>query len=66
MNVTVNGSLRELPERSTLDVVVEQDAPSRRGVAVALNGEVVPKASWDRTELRESDRVEILSAIGGG
>ena len=38
----------------------------RRGIAVALNGEVVPRSAWDVTDLRPGDRVEVLTAAQGG
>ena len=37
-----------------------------RGVAVALDGEVVPRAEWDSTPLAEGHSVEVLAAIQGG
>jgi sulfur carrier protein len=41
------------------------DLPSR-GIAVAVNGEVVPRASWATSELAEGDNVEVLTAAQGG
>jgi sulfur carrier protein len=37
-----------------------------RGVAVAVNGAVVPRAAWPRTALRAGDTVEIVRAKQGG
>ncbi len=37
-----------------------------RGVAVAVDGEVVPRGEWDSFELREDARVEVLTAMQGG
>ena len=37
-----------------------------RGVAVAVDAEVVPRGQWDATQLHEGARVEILRAIQGG
>lgn len=37
-----------------------------RGVAVAIDGEVVPRASWRSLEVREGARVEVLTAMQGG
>ena len=43
-------------------------APSaeRRGVAVAVDGEVVPRSAWDATTLADGQRVEVVGAIQGG
>lgn len=40
--------------------------PDRRGVAVAVNGEVVPRAGWDARALHAGDEVEIIEATQGG
>ncbi len=73
MIVTVNGERRELPADATLATVVEllardQGSPAAapRGVAVALDSEVVPRGAWPSTVLNEGARVEVLAAIQGG
>lgn len=42
------------------------DGRGRRGVAVAVNEEVVPRSAWDETPVRDGDRVEVLNAAQGG
>ncbi|MDQ3878043.1 MAG: sulfur carrier protein ThiS [Actinomycetota bacterium] len=66
MNVVINGTATELDAHTTLKSVVGKVANDQRGVAAAVNGEVVPRHLWDTTELAVGDKVEILSAIGGG
>jgi sulfur carrier protein len=67
VRLVLNGEPRELPEGATLDVAVEASgAPSERGIAVAVDGEVVPRGEWERFELREGQRVEVLQAVQGG
>jgi sulfur carrier protein len=67
VKVTVNGRCWELGAGTTLDELVSQAAPhGPKGTAVALNGEVVPKARWGSIRLQPDDRVEVLNAIGGG
>ena len=41
-------------------------APDARGVAVAVDGEVIPRARWSELELIEGARVEVLTAMQGG
>ncbi|HEY1177178.1 MAG TPA: sulfur carrier protein ThiS [Phytomonospora sp.] len=65
MNVTVNGRAREIAAESTVADVVRQTSAEARGIAVAVNGEVVPRADWS-TALREADHVEVLVASQGG
>ena len=68
MNVTVNGEPRELGAGATVATVVEMldVGSSGRGVAVALDGEVVSRGRWADTRLSEGSMVEVLAAIGGG
>jgi glycine oxidase len=66
--VVLNGDARDLPAGATVaDAVRSTGAPGDgRGVAVALDGEVVPRASWTTHELTEGERVEVLHAVQGG
>jgi thiazole synthase len=68
MRIELNGTPRELPDGATLaDAAREAGAgEAARGVAVALDGEVVPRGEWGSTPLREGQRVEVLAAIQGG
>src|SRR5262245_45587972 len=68
MRVVLNGEPRELPRGATLaDAVRASGAPEEgRGVAVALDGEVVPRGEWGSTPLAEGAGVEVLAAIQGG
>ena len=40
--------------------------PAGRGLAVARNGEVVPRGAWETTTLAPEDRIEIVGAVQGG
>ena len=68
MRVVLNGNPAELEEGATVQAAVDTlDLPaSGRGVAVAVDAEVVPRTEWDSHELQEGARVEVLRAIQGG
>ena len=68
VKVLVNGSETELADGATVQAAVEAlELPaSGRGVAVAVDAEVVPRTQWGARELQEGARVEILRAIQGG
>ena len=68
MKVLLNGESIELPDGATVRVAVERlDLPAAgRGVAVAVDAEVVPRGAWDSHTLDDGARVEILRAIQGG
>lgn len=66
MNVLVNGIVTPAAADATLaDVLAAHGVPDR-GVAVAVTGEVVPRAAWQSTPLREGVVVEVLTAVQGG
>jgi sulfur carrier protein len=66
MKLTVNGQPREHSDGVTLAEVVTQLTVAPSGVAVALNGVVVPRGSWSATTLSDDDNVEVLTAVQGG
>ena len=68
MRVVLNGAESELPDNATVREAIEAlDLPAAgRGVAVAVDAEVVPRGQWDTHELNDGARVEILRAIQGG
>jgi sulfur carrier protein len=64
--VSVNGSPLDLLDGSTVAQLVQSWCKSPDGIAVARNGEVVPKSQWGSTALESDDRVEIVTAAAGG
>jgi sulfur carrier protein len=66
MTVVVNGQHHELPDDATLTDAIARLTTAVRGVAVALNGSVVPRGQWHSTALANADQVEILTAVQGG
>ena len=68
VEVVVNGERRELPEAATVEAAVREAGVSdpARGVAVAVDGEVVPRGEWSAVTLERGQRVEILHAVQGG
>jgi sulfur carrier protein len=65
--IEVNGQSRPLTCPDLADLLAELGYDSgTAGIAVAVNGEVVPRASWARHALRAGDAVEIVGAVQGG
>jgi sulfur carrier protein len=66
--VVLNGEKRELPGEATVEAAVNlAGAPAGgRGVAVALDGEVVPRGEWATTEVHDGQELEVLHAVQGG
>jgi sulfur carrier protein len=68
MTIVVNGRSAEMDAAVTLAAALARlgyDAGGA-GIAVAVNGEVVPRGSWPDTTLAEADHVEVLGATQGG
>ena len=65
--IRVNGESEPLVA-ATLDALLAEKAvdTQQRGIAVALNGAVVPRAAWRDTALKSGDSVEIVRARQGG
>lgn len=66
-NIRINGQEEPLMA-ATLAALLEDKAidTAQRGIAVALNGAVVPRAAWPQTELKSGDNIEIVRARQGG
>ena len=66
--VVLNGQAHELPDGATVEAaVLASGAPGDgRGVAVAVDGEVVPRGEWPRTSLSDGQHIEVLQAVQGG
>jgi thiamine biosynthesis protein ThiS len=66
MNITLNGASHATPDDLTLAELVAQLELSAERVAMELNGEIIPRAQWRDTPLREGDRIELVHFVGGG
>jgi sulfur carrier protein len=66
IDVTLNGERWTVADGATVDLVVAGLERGRAGVAVAVNGDVVPRSRWAATTLAADDRVEVLNAAQGG
>ncbi len=67
MRIHVNDTARELAADATLAALARDlGLAERRGVAVAVNDAVVPRAAWPATALAEGDRVLVIQATQGG
>ncbi len=66
MTITLNGETREVPHGTTVaDLLGALEVPARH-VAVEVNLELVPRARHAEQILRENDRLEVVTLVGGG
>jgi thiazole synthase len=68
MRIELNGERVEVPDGATVATAIDASgaAADQRGVAVAVDGEVIPKSEWETTALSEGQEIEVLAAIQGG
>ena len=68
LTLVLNGQSRsfDLPEPASVENVVDSLGLKGDRIAVEFNGEIVPRASWGATLLREGDRLEMVHFVGGG
>ena len=66
MRVVLNGEPCELRDGATVADAVDATGAPESGVAVAVDGEVVPRGRWEGQALAEGQQVEVLQAVQGG
>ncbi len=68
MLVELNGEQTELPLGATIASAVEASGadPGGAGLAVAVDGEVLPRGEWDATALADGQKIEVVAAVQGG
>jgi sulfur carrier protein len=66
VQVTVNGTHTQIDAALTVAALLAARGETPRRVAVALNGEVVPRSLWETTGLTEGDSLEVLAPTAGG
>ena len=62
----MNGDQQVIATASSLQDLLESLQMTRGRIAVELNGEIVPKSSFQQHLLKDGDKIEIVQAIGGG
>lgn len=65
MTITLNGESRST-DAPTLAALIESLGMKADRVAVELNLEIVPRAQWPATPLKDGDKLEIVHFVGGG
>ena len=66
MQIMINGAPQQVPEGADLSAALAVYGVAERGVAVAVDGDVVPRADWPGTAVRPGAVVEVLTAVQGG
>lgn len=66
MKIKLNGEIKELPDGSTIEVLLTSLSIKAQGIAVEVNREIVPRRLFGESTLKDGDAVEIVRMVGGG
>lgn len=66
MNIIVNGKTVDVQSSATLNDLAVMNSLPDKGIAMAVNGEMVPRGNWCTTTLTENDDIIIIKAVCGG
>jgi sulfur carrier protein len=64
--IRVNGDDSQIAVGTTVATLLAQLEAPDRGVAVAIDGDVVPRSQWAQTKLEDNANVEVVMAVQGG
>jgi len=65
MRLTINGEEKDLPVTSLASLVEHLGLKADR-LAIELNHDIAPRTTWNETELKDGDKLEIVHFVGGG
>ncbi len=66
MIVFVNHHEKEIVQSSNITELIEELALSSKGIAIAINNQVVPKSTWENTAIEAGMHITIIKATQGG
>ncbi len=67
MNIYINNEPKQIDTQRTLvQLLADLQLNSSRGMAIAINNQVIPKTTWENYTLSENDKVTIIKATQGG
>ncbi|MCL5948578.1 MAG: sulfur carrier protein ThiS [Actinobacteria bacterium] len=64
--ITLNGEAVVVKEATSIEDLISVRYPFTTGIAVAIDGTIVPRSKWDTTELPAGSKVEVVTAVAGG
>lgn len=66
MIVSVNNTQKDIPENTSIEMLLKELKHTQNGIAVAINETVVLKHLWNQHLLNDNDNVLIIQATQGG
>ncbi len=66
MNIILNNTTNSVPNNITIEGLLLLNNIKSKYIAVEINKKIIPKSKYGECQLSEGDRIEIITAIGGG
>jgi len=66
IEIIVNGESRQVPDHYSAENLVTDMELTDHRVAMEVNREIVPRSTYAKHRFAADDKIEIVSAIGGG
>lgn len=66
MKIEINGDPKDLQNPTSLEQLIQELLTDTKGMAVAINNQVIPKTEWAETDLKDLDKVLLITATQGG
>ena len=67
MQITINKQIHTFDENTSLDNAISTlQLEEKKGIAVAVNEEIIPQSEWQKTTLFDEDKIIIIGAVAGG
>lgn len=66
MNIFINGKVSEVKKNINIQDILRMNNISDKNIVVEINRTIISKMYWDDTRIEENDKIEIITAVGGG
>ena len=66
MNIFINGKVSEVKKNINIQDILRMNNISDENIVVEINRTIISKMYWDDTRIKENDKIEIITAVGGG
>tara|TARA_B100001559_G_C16384420_1_gene568097 strand:+ start:187 stop:387 length:201 start_codon:yes stop_codon:yes gene_type:complete len=66
MNITINGKNFYVNDNLSLYDILENNYLNSNNIVIEINQEIVSRNLWGETKVNENDKIEIITAVGGG
>ena len=66
IKIFINGDLKKFPQETNIISLLEILNISSKHIAIEINESLIFRSDWEKTNLKDEDKVEIVKAIGGG